>query len=81
MHAGFTRSHDMPHPRFFEKAISAGAYAGAILDESGYNRMLDDYYAAHGWDSATSWQTEACLQGLEMPLIIEKLATVGRLQN
>jgi len=81
LHAGFTRSHDMPHPRFFEKAISAGAYAGAILDKSGYDRMLDDYYAAHGWDRATGWQTEACLRELELPIAIEKLATAGRLPN
>jgi len=79
LHAGFTRQQDMPPERFFEKAISGGAYAGARLDHEGYGRMLDDYYGAHGWDRATGWQTEACLRELAIPSAIEKLARAGRL--
>jgi aldehyde:ferredoxin oxidoreductase len=79
LHAGFMRKHDMPHPRFFEREISAGAYAGAKLDEQGYGRMLDDYYLAHGWDRVTGWQTAACLRDLALPSAIEKLENVGRL--
>lgn len=79
LHAGFTRKDDMPPPRFFETAISAGPYAGAKLDAEGYKRMLDDYYTAHGWDSVTGWQTANCLNELALPSAIEKLATAGRL--
>lgn len=79
LHAGFTRKDDMPPQRFFETAISAGQYAGARLDAEGYKRMLDDYYAAHGWDCVTGWQTASCLNDLALPSVIEKLATAGRL--
>ena len=79
LHAGFTRAHDIPPARFFESAISGGAFAGARLDAEGYGRMLDDYYAAHGWDRATGWQTARCLDELALPEIKQRLAAAGRL--
>lgn len=79
LHAGFTREHDVPPARFFESAISGGAFAGARLDAEGYGRMLDDYYAAHGWDRATGWQTARCLDELALPEIKRRLAAAGRL--
>ena len=79
LHAGFTRKDDRPSPRFFETAISAGQYAGAKLDAAGYERMLDDYYAAHGWDPVTGWQTANCLDKFALPSVKEKLAAAGRL--
>jgi aldehyde:ferredoxin oxidoreductase len=79
LHAGFTREHDVPRPRFFETAISAGAFAGAQLDRQRYAGMLDDYYAAHGWDPATGWQTASCLDDLSLAAVKAKLAAAGRL--
>jgi aldehyde:ferredoxin oxidoreductase len=79
LHAGFMRKDDIPHSRFFETEISGGAYAGSKLDAAGYDRMLNDYYAAHGWDTTTGWQTERCLNELDLPSVKDKLATVGRL--
>lgn len=79
LHAGFTREHDIPPARFFESAISGGAFAGARLDAEGYGRMLDDYYAAHGWDRDTGWQTARCLDELALPEIKQRLAAAGRL--
>ncbi|MCL4768056.1 MAG: hypothetical protein KJZ80_17685 [Hyphomicrobiaceae bacterium] len=79
LHAGHAREHDVPPQRFFETEISAGPYAGARLDRKHYEGMLDDYYAAHGWDFATSWQTAHCLDDLQLPSVKEKLAAAGRL--
>lgn len=79
LHAGFTRQHDTPGQRFFETAISAGPYAGAKLDPQRYAAMLDDYYAAHGWDRATGWQTARCLDELGLPAAKARLAAAGRL--
>ncbi len=79
LHAGFTRAHDIPPARFFESAISGGAFAGARLDAEGYGRMLDDYYAAHGWDRNTGWQTALCLDELALPAVKQRLAAAGRL--
>jgi len=79
LHAGFTRQDDVPRPRFFETAISAGPYAGAKLDAQRYAGMLDDYYAAHGWDPASGWQTARCLDELALPAVKAKLAAAGRL--
>ena len=79
LHAGFTRKDDIPPPRFFESPIPGGAFAGAKLDTAGYDHMLDDYYAAHGWDRETGWQTAACLDELALTSVKQKLAAVGRL--
>jgi aldehyde:ferredoxin oxidoreductase len=79
LHAGFTRKDDLPPSRFLESAISGGPFAGARLEADGYNRMLDDYYRAHGWDPATSWQTAQCLDRLGLGEVKERLARAGRL--
>lgn len=79
LHAGFTRKDDIPPPRFFESAISGGAFAGAKLDAEGYSRMLDDYYTAHGWDCDSGWQTARCLDELALPAVKQRLAAAGRL--
>ena len=79
LHAGFTRKDDIPPPRFFESPITGGAFAGAKLDAKGYDRMLDDYYAAHGWDRDTGWQKASGLDELELPAVKLKLAAAGRL--
>lgn len=79
LHAGFTRKDDIPPARFFDSAISAGAFAGARLDAEGYARMLNDYYAAHGWDRDTGWQTTNCLDELALPEARRRLAAAGRL--
>ncbi|HSD53666.1 MAG TPA: aldehyde ferredoxin oxidoreductase C-terminal domain-containing protein [Burkholderiales bacterium] len=79
LHAGFTRRDDMPPARFFETAISSGPYAGARLDAQRYAGMLDDYYAAHGWDRESGLQTARCLDELGLRAIRARLAAAGRL--
>jgi len=79
LHAGFTRKDDLPPGRFIEMPISGGPFAGARIEPESYNRMLDEYYEAHGWDVATSWQTARCLDRLGLEEVKKRLAGVGRL--
>jgi aldehyde:ferredoxin oxidoreductase len=79
LHAGFTREDDLPPERFLELPISGGPFAGAKIDLESYNRMLDEYYRAHGWDPATSWQTVSCLDRLGLDEVKKRLAQAEQL--
>jgi aldehyde:ferredoxin oxidoreductase len=50
---GFGRDADYPPPRFFEEEMSDGPAKGAKLNREEYDRLLDDYYEARGWDTTT----------------------------
>ncbi len=62
---GFGRESDYPPPRFFEEEMADGPGKGSKLNLESYDRLLDEYYEARGWDKKT---------GIPTP---EKLATLG----
>jgi aldehyde:ferredoxin oxidoreductase len=47
---GVSRSQDTLPERYFEEPIPEGPSKGAVVSREDFNRMLDEYYAAHGWD-------------------------------
>ena len=49
-HAGFDRKDDYPVDKFFNEPIKSGPCKGAVLDRHEFDAMLDENYAAHGWD-------------------------------
>ena len=50
VHGGFSRHDDYPPARLMEQPVEAGPYKGEKLARSDWDRMLTDYYFAHGWD-------------------------------
>ena len=46
---------------------------GTLTDAAGYGRMLDEYYAARGWDLATGWPTVESLVALDLNFAIPEL--------
>lgn len=48
---GATRVHDTLPPRLLTQAIADGPGAGAGITQEELDRMLDDYYAARGWNA------------------------------
>jgi len=79
LHAGFERKDDFPPIRFMTEPIRLGAYAGEVLTEEEWNRMLDEYYTLEGWDPVTGQQTEASLLALGLSDVAEKLKQHGKL--
>lgn len=52
---------------------------GAINPPEEMDRMLNEYYALHGWDPITSWPTEETLRGLDLGYAADELKRTGRL--
>jgi aldehyde:ferredoxin oxidoreductase len=53
---------------------------GAINSREEMDHMLDEYYALHGWDPATSYPTAATLRELGLDQVTEELARQGKLK-
>jgi aldehyde:ferredoxin oxidoreductase len=47
---GVSRNQDTLPERYFEEPIPEGPSKGAVVSRGDFNRMLDEYYAVHGWD-------------------------------
>ncbi len=64
---GFGRESDYPPPRFFEEAMPDGPGKGSKLNREDYDRLLDEYYEARGWDKKTGVPTPEKLRSLGLP--------------
>jgi len=60
---GFGRAHDLPPARFFTEPVPTGPNQGHLLKRAELERLLDEYYAARGWDE----------NGLPEPKTLEKV--------
>ena len=74
---GATRAHDRV-PWRLEHEESPDR-PGAINATEEMQRMLDEYYALHGWDPVTSWPTRETLRSLGLDEVADELARMGRL--
>jgi len=44
-----------------------------------FNKIVDNFYEARGWDKKTGWPTRAKLEGLGLRDVANELARIGRL--
>lgn len=79
LHIGFTRKDDYPPQRLMDEPVKTGLYAGERLEINRWNQLLDEYYALHGWDKKTGWQTKKGLEKLKLEQVSEKLQKEGKL--
>jgi aldehyde:ferredoxin oxidoreductase len=63
---GIGREQDYPPERFFKEEIESGPAKGCKLDREEYDRLLDDYYDARGWDRKTGMPTPEKLRSLDL---------------
>jgi aldehyde:ferredoxin oxidoreductase len=47
---GISRRKDTLPERYFEEPIPEGPSEGEVVSRGDFNKMLDEYYALHGWD-------------------------------
>jgi len=79
LHQGFSRKDDFPPERFMNEPIKSGPFKGERLKKYCWERLLDEYYALQGWDIKTGWQTDKCLELLELNEVKVQLEKAGRL--
>jgi aldehyde:ferredoxin oxidoreductase len=46
---GISRKDDTLPGRYFEEPVPEGPAKGCVVDRSGFDGMLDEYYSLHGW--------------------------------
>ncbi|MBM3133741.1 MAG: aldehyde ferredoxin oxidoreductase family protein [Chloroflexi bacterium] len=51
----------------------------AINSPEKMSKMLDEYYALHGWDKETSWPTRDTLEALDLSDVADQLESIGKL--
>jgi aldehyde:ferredoxin oxidoreductase len=61
---GFRRKDDTLPERLFTEASTKGPSSGQVVDRNAFEKMLDQYYEAVGWDVATGVPTEQRLKEL-----------------
>ena len=81
LHTDFDRNDDYPPRRFMEEPVKTGPYAGYRCEQENWDKMLDEFYALHGWDQETGLQTKTCLMKLNMEDVAHQLERAGRLIN
>jgi len=57
------RKDDAPPEKWFTEPFPHGSLKGAALDREAFEKMLDEYYALHGWDE----------NGIPTPESVERL--------
>lgn len=61
---GIGRKDDYPPERLFREELPDGPAKGSKLNRQEYDRLLDDYYEARGWDKETGEPTAEKLRSL-----------------
>jgi aldehyde:ferredoxin oxidoreductase len=77
LHAGFGRKDVRVPEKLARIPVDRGPFAGQRLEPQGWERMLDDYYLAHGYDAASGWPTVERLEALGLTEAGRRLAAAG----
>ena len=80
-YARFTRNDDYPPKRLMEEPVKSGPLKGELLKQDDWDKMLDEYYSLHGWDSNTSWPTKEKLEELNLDECIETLEQAEKMDQ
>ncbi|MFH0897525.1 MAG: aldehyde ferredoxin oxidoreductase family protein [Candidatus Bathyarchaeota archaeon] len=75
---GMTRKDDTLPKRFLEEPMPEGPSKGQVVH---LEQMLDEYYAARGWDVKTSLPRRAKLEELGLNDLANQLAKLGKLSE
>jgi aldehyde:ferredoxin oxidoreductase len=70
---GFTRADDNLPERLMNEPLQHGASKGHRISQDDLNQMLDEYYAARGWDLKTGAPTREKLEELGLGYVADEL--------
>jgi hypothetical protein len=60
--------------------LPAGNLAGGKINETKYNKMLDECCDPHVWDRETGYPTKESLKGMGLECMAEDLAKIRKLK-
>jgi aldehyde:ferredoxin oxidoreductase len=69
---GFRRKDDTLPERLFTETSTRGPSSGQVVDRASFEKMLDEYYQAMGWDKSTGIPTKEKLMELEIDNLWDK---------
>lgn len=75
----FAREDDFPPQREMEEPISTGSRKGFKIDNTKYNKMLDDYYEIHNWEKKSSYPTRDAFNKYGLGYIADDMEKIGKL--
>ena len=75
----FFRNYLNSQGKISREAVPDGPYKGERLDPEKFERMLDDYYRARGWDVNTGIPTKETLLRYGLDDVVEDLVKSGKL--
>lgn len=76
---GATREDDKLPWRLMHEELPGFEGKDAINSREKMNKMLDEYYALHGWDRETSWPRRETLEALALSDVADQLERTGKL--
>ncbi len=74
---GARRRDDLLPWRMMNEKVPSGANAGMITDQALLDKLLDEYYALHGWDVATAVPLRSTLQKMGLEDVCGDVALEG----
>ena len=70
------REHDYPPEREFTDPLPPGPWPrmpGSVIDRGAYEKLLNAYYAEHGWDQRDGIPLRATLEALALEDVADSL--------
>lgn len=77
---GFSRKDDTFPERLMFEPLKAGGSKGQLISPDDLNTMLNEYYAARGWDQETGAPTREKLLELGLGYVAEELERLGKIR-
>lgn len=81
LHTDFSRKDDYPPLRCMEEPSPSGSNKGFRIEKEKYDKMLDRYYALHGWSVDTGFPKKNTLKKIGLDQIAHDLKEIGKLAN
>jgi ferredoxin len=77
---GLHKEGRLPTEEVLGGACEVGPYSGERIDHETWERMLDEYYTLHGWDSNSGLQTRESLEAVDLKAVADRLEKAGKLR-
>ena len=79
MHTDFSRKDDYPTQRDMKEPVPSGAAKGFKIEKDKFDKLLNEYYDLHGWDTTTGFPNRETLLKMQLEQVLEDLIYAGKI--